>query len=72
MARMTNGSESHLEATTAIKEILSPKTKFQIGFWNVRTMYMYDTGKQARVIREINNYNLYICLALVNADGWNK
>ena len=32
MVRMTNGSESHVKASTVIKGILSPKTKSQLGF----------------------------------------
>ena len=39
-------------------EVLSAKTKTRIGFWNVRTMY--ETGKLAQVIAEVQPYKLHI------------
>lgn len=38
--------------------ILSTRAKLKIDFWNVRTMY--ETGKQAEVIREMMNNILHL------------
>ena len=38
--------------------MLGPKQKIRVGAWNVRTMY--ETGKSAQVIREMQRYNLDI------------
>ena len=56
-ASMTVVSESHMEADN-MTSILSTRTKLKIGCWNVRTMY--ETGKQAQVIREMRAYKLHL------------
>lgn len=56
-AYMNATSESQLEAWR-MKSILSTRTKLKIGFWNVRTMY--ETGKQAQLIREMRNNKLHL------------
>ena len=38
--------------------VLSVRTKLRVGFWNVRTMY--ETGKQAQVLREMKQNRLHI------------
>ncbi|XP_048759375.2 craniofacial development protein 2-like [Ostrea edulis] len=56
---MTDGSESHEEATNTTKEALNTaKTKTRIGFWNVRTMYA--AGKVAQITAEMQRYKLHI------------
>ncbi|KAK3783096.1 hypothetical protein RRG08_059971 [Elysia crispata] len=55
---MNGSGESRKEATGKTKEVLNAKTKTRIGFWNVRTMF--ETGKLAQVISEMNRYNLHI------------
>ena len=57
-AYMNGSGESRKEATDKTKEVLNAKTKTRIGFWNVRTMF--ETGKLAQVISEMNRYNLHI------------
>jgi len=39
-------------------DFLKPKQKIRVGSWNVRTMY--QTGKLAQVVKEMDNYNLDI------------
>jgi hypothetical protein len=56
-ASMNDVSESHTEADN-MKSILNTRTKLKIGCWNVRTMY--ETGKQAQVIREMRAYKLHL------------
>ncbi|XP_041376748.1 uncharacterized protein LOC121389211 [Gigantopelta aegis] len=51
---MTEGSETQLGAVIPTVNFLKPKTKMKIGRWNVTTMY--QTGKLAQVIKEMNNY----------------
>ena len=38
--------------------VLSVRTKLRVGFWNVRTMH--ETGKQAKVLREMKQSRLHI------------
>ena len=54
---MTGNSESQTEADL-MKSILNMRTKLRLCFWNVRTMY--ETGKQAQVLREMKNNKLHI------------
>ena len=54
---MNGVSESHTEADN-MKGILNTRTKLKIGCWNVRTMY--ETGKQAQVIREMSAFKLHL------------
>ena len=53
-----NESGKSRDETTDKKEVLSPKTKTRIGFWNVRTMC--ETGELAQVKAEMRRYNLHI------------
>jgi hypothetical protein len=53
---MNDVSDSHAEAD--MKNILNTRTKLTIGCWNVRTMY--ETRKQAQVIREMRAYKLHL------------
>ncbi|XP_048753558.2 craniofacial development protein 2-like [Ostrea edulis] len=56
---MTDGSESHEEATNTTREALNTaKTKIRIGFWNVRTIYA--AGKLAQITAEMQRYKLHI------------
>lgn len=50
-------SKSQLEAG-CMKSILRTRTKLKIDFWNVRTMF--ETRKQAEVIREMMNNKLHL------------
>lgn len=54
---MNATSEYQLEAG-CMTSILSTRAKLKIDFWNVRTMY--ETGKQAEVIREMMNNILHL------------
>ena len=54
---MNDVSEIRLEANNK-RSILNTRTKLRIGFWNVRTMY--ETGKQAQVLREMKENKLHI------------
>lgn len=54
---MNATSESQLEARR-MKSIQNTGTRLNIGFWNVRTMY--ETGKQAQVIRKMRNNKLHL------------
>ena len=53
-------------ATEVMKEannkmsVLSMKTKLNVGFWNVCTMY--ETGTQAQVLLEKKQSRLHICI----------
>ena len=53
---MTGDSQTHMEAGTSRADILRPKTTRTIGCWNVRTLY--QTGKLAQVIKEMDSYNI--------------
>ena len=55
---MNGSSESRKEATDRKMEVLSPKTKTRLGFWNVRTIY--ETGKLDKVTAEMQRYKLHI------------
>ena len=48
--RMNVSGESRKETNDRKMEVLSAKTKTNIGFWNVRTMY--EAGKLAQVTAE--------------------
>ncbi|GFR90369.1 craniofacial development protein 2-like [Elysia marginata] len=48
------GDESREEVSTLTAGLLKPKHPTRIGFWNVRTLY--QTGKLAQTIKEMNNY----------------
>jgi hypothetical protein len=53
---MTDDSQSHQEAVTLRADSLHPKTTRRVGCWNVRTLY--QTGKLAQVVREMECYNI--------------
>ena len=53
---MTDDSQTHLEAGISRADILKPKVTLRVGCWNVRTLY--QTGKLAQVIKEMESYNL--------------
>lgn len=57
-AFMNGSGESRKEATVRTMEVLNAKTKTKIGYWNVRTMY--ETGKTAQIISELERYKLQI------------
>ena len=50
-------SESQQE-TNSRMSVLSVSTKLRAGFWNIHTMY--ETGKQAQVLREMKQNRLHI------------
>jgi hypothetical protein len=54
---MNDVSERHTEADN-MKSIMNKRTKLKTGCWNVRTMY--ETGKQAQVIRELRACKLHL------------
>ena len=54
---MTGGGQSQEEATAGIMRAVSAKTTTPV-FWNVRTMY--EQGKMAQVIAEMNRNKLDI------------
>ena len=51
---MTDVSHTQLEADTPGVELLKPKTKIQVGSWNVRTHY--QARKLQQVLHETENY----------------
>ena len=56
---MTGSGQSRQDATGTMMESLNTaKIRLDIGFWNVRTMY--DTGRLAQVISEMQRYKLSI------------
>ena len=66
---MTDSGQIQKEATVMTREALNTaKTKIKIGFWNVRTMY--EAGKLATVIKEMNAYKLH--LLGVSETRWTK
>jgi hypothetical protein len=56
--RMQEVSQSHLDIDSPNVDILNPKTVCRVGCWNVRTLY--QTGKIAHVIQEMDSYSLQI------------
>ena len=53
---MKDGDQSRKDVPTPIAELLTPKRWIRVGCWNVRTLY--QTGKLAQVVSELNRYNL--------------
>lgn len=53
-----NASSEIQQEASSMKSILNTRTKLRVGFWNVRTMY--ETGKQAQVLREMKENKLHI------------
>ena len=57
-AGMNDVSESRNVEAGNRKSILSTRSLLRIRCWNVRPMY--ETGKQAQVLKEMKNYKLHI------------
>ena len=55
---MTSAHPIRKEACTLIKSFANPKIMLPTGNWDVRTMY--NVGKKAQVIKEMQRYNLDI------------
>ncbi|KAI8514635.1 hypothetical protein Bbelb_072260 [Branchiostoma belcheri] len=53
---MTTGDQSRENVFSPTAGILSPKKLIRIGCWNVRTLF--QTGKLAQAVREMNDFNL--------------
>ena len=53
---MNGHGESQQEPMNIIKPLLTAKNKTNIGTWNVRTLY--ETGKLAQLIKEMQKYNI--------------
>ena len=69
--RMTSGGQTRKEAFDLTKSLTSPRHQVRVGTWNVRTMY--ETGKTAQVIKEMQRYKLNILgLSEVRWAGANK
>ena len=59
---MTDVIQTQTEANIKKVDILKPKTVRRVGCWNVRTLY--QTGKLAQVIREMENNRInLLCLS---------
>ena len=52
---MKDGSQTRSGADTLRAELLKPKNKIRVGFWNVRTLY--QAGKLQQVLQEMENYS---------------
>jgi hypothetical protein len=55
---MKSSNESIKEVRARMRGILTTKNATRLGTWNVRTAW--DTGKLARIINEMNRYQLWI------------
>ena len=55
---MNGHGESQQEPMNIIKPLLTAKNRTNIGTWNVRTLY--ETGKLAQLIKEMQKYNIEI------------
>ena len=55
---MTMRGQSRKEAFDPTKSLTSPRHQVRVGAWNVQTMY--ETGRTAQVIREMQRYRLNI------------
>jgi endonuclease/exonuclease/phosphatase family metal-dependent hydrolase len=53
---MTDGDQSRKDVSTPTADLLTPKAWIKVGCWNVRTLY--QTGKLAQAVNELNRYNL--------------
>ena len=53
---MTDEDQSRKDVHTPTANLLKPKQLLKLGFWNVRTLY--QTGKLAQAVNELNHYNL--------------
>ena len=56
--KMKDASQTQMEADRPMVDFLKTKKKMKVACWNVRSLY--QTGKLAQVVREFDNYNLYI------------
>ena len=55
---MKSRDQSRKEVFAPTSDLLVPNQTIKIGCWNVRTLY--QTGKLAQTIKEMNQYNLSI------------
>ena len=55
---MMVGDQSREDASSSTADLLTPKRRMRVGFWNV--IKLFQSGRLAQLIREINNYNLAI------------
>ena len=55
---MKGGDQTRKEVSTQTTNLLTPKSPFVIGCWNVRTLY--QTGKLAQVLKEMKQYKINI------------
>ena len=46
------------DISSSIADILTPKRRTRVGFWNVKELF--QSGRLTQAIREVNNYNLTI------------
>ena len=53
---MKDGSQTRKGADMQSVDFLKPKCKLKVGCWNVRTLY--QAGKLAQLLREMENYNI--------------
>ena len=61
---MKVGDQSREDVSSPTADLLTPKRHTRVGCWNVRTLY--QTGKLAQTVREMNRYNLDL-LAITEA-----
>ena len=61
---MTSGDQSREDVLIA--DLLTPKRRTRVGFWNVRTLF--QSGRIEQAIRETNNYNMAIMG--ITEDNW--
>ena len=65
---MTAGDQSRKDVSSPTADILMPKQHIRVGCWNVRILF--QAGKLAQTVREMNTYNL--CLLGVTEARWTK
>ena len=53
---MKDEDQSCEEVPISTANLLNPKQLLKLGFWNVRALY--QTGKLAQAVSELNRYNL--------------
>ncbi|GFR57827.1 craniofacial development protein 2-like, partial [Elysia marginata] len=58
MPSMKVKSQTRMEAFDPTRSMTSPKHQVRLGAWNAQTMY--ETGKKAPVISEMQKYRLNI------------
>ena len=53
---MKDGSQTRKNADMQRVDFIKPNCKLKVGCWNVRTLY--QAGKLAQLLREMENYNI--------------